>query len=159
MVTIPIRRSTVLIALLALMSAPGSTAAQSPASGNAGDDPALAAVELMNMVPAGVMETCIPYAPSLAGQRAVAQCTLGADTVIYGSFEDLASLATAYTDLTSVVSIEGDATSCAEGPYSGAYRTADGVEAGLVTCTDGDPGLLLAWADATQPGGGPAVTG
>src|SRR6188768_3637576 len=120
---VTVRWSRVLITLIALASIPGGALAQSP---DLEDDPALAAVELMNMVPAGVMETCVPYAPTLDGQRAVAQCMAGADTVVYASFEDLASLTAAYEGITSGVTIEGAATSCAEGPFEGTYQTADG---------------------------------
>jgi len=150
MITVTVRRGTALIALLALMSIPGGVVAQSPGSGGDAPDPALAAVDLMNSVPAGVMETCAPYAPTLAGQLAVAQCTVGADTVLYASFEDLTSLNAAYEGIISSVTVEGDASSCAEGPFKGRYDTPDGTEGGMVLCQRGDPALLLAWTDAAN---------
>ncbi len=143
---VPVRRSTVFIALLALMGVPSGAIAQSP-SPDEGFDATLAAVELMNKVPAGVMETCVPGSPSLEGQYAVAQCRLGADTVIYASFRDVASMAAAYDSITAGVSIEGGGTSCADGPFEGTYRAVDGAEAGMVICQAGDPSLLLAWTD------------
>ncbi len=146
MVTVTVRRSTVLIAMLALVSSPGGVMAQSP-SPDDGLDAALAAVELMNKVPASVMATCVPGSPSLEGQDAVAQCHLGADTVIYASFRDVASMAAAYEGITAGVSIEGVAASCADGAFAGTYRAVDGVAAGKVICQVGDPNLLLAWTD------------
>jgi hypothetical protein len=149
MVPVPVRRSKVIFALLALLSLPGGAIAQSPGD-DPGLDPALAAIELMNRVPLGVMETCVPGSPSLPGQLAVAQCRLDADTVIYASFEDVASLTAAYAAITAGVTVEPDAVSCADGPFSGSYETADGTEAGVVICQHGDPSLLLAWTDVNE---------
>jgi hypothetical protein len=150
MIAVTFRRARVLVSLLALMSIPGVAVAQSPGSEGGAPDPVLAGVELMNKVPVGVMATCVPFAPTFAGQLAVAQCTVGADTVVYASFEDLPSLTAAYEEITASVTIEGNARSCAEGPFEGTYDTRDGSEGGAVVCQRGDPALLLAWTDAAN---------
>ena len=146
---VPMRGLVVLSTAVALMVTPGPAVAQSPApSGGDELDAVLAAVELMNMVPAGIMETCVPGSPSLDGQIAVAQCSTDSAIVIYADFRDAASPTAAYAGVTGGVSIEaGGATSCEAGAYQGAYAGADGSPAGHVTCQQGDTGPLLVWTD------------
>jgi hypothetical protein len=134
-------------ALLPSAAAPGQDAERSPGpSAPAGLDPALAAVELMNMPPTGVMETCAPGSPSMDGQRAVVQCAFGDDVVVYASWIDPASLAAAYEGIAAAAGVVGGS-SCQEGPFEGAYLAADGIEAGRVVCQDSADGLLLGWTD------------
>ena len=120
---------------------------QSPApSGSDELDAALAAVELLNMPPAGILETCQLGSPTLDGQLAAIRCSFGDDTVVYASFDDVPSLHAAYDPIATSAGVEGG-TSCQEGAFEGPYPAADGTEAGRVVCQTSPDGPALAWTD------------
>ncbi len=130
----------------AIQTAPASQTAADTQSPPATVDPMMAALRLMNLPPAGIMESCRPSSPSLDGQLAVVVCSFGADTVVYASFDGVPSLTAAFDALTGVPPADG-AASCREGPFKGTYPGTDGTEAGQVACATGPDGPVLAWTD------------
>ncbi len=133
---------------VAVRAADPAATQQSPAPGPSGDlEAALALAELMNLVPAGIMETCQPGSAVAQGLRASADCSIGDDGASYASFDDLSSLEAAYLDTVAQLTPEAGASSCREGPFEGPYLGADGSDAGRVVCQEFTDTLMLFWTD------------
>ncbi|HKZ90774.1 MAG TPA: hypothetical protein VJZ50_01430 [Candidatus Limnocylindrales bacterium] len=145
-------RAGAALLLATLMSAAGTTVtAQSTSPGDEQLDSALAAVELMNLAPAGILETCRPTTPAMDGMIAVAQCQYGEDTVLYARFDGESSLGAAYDAIASGSGLSPDTgTTCEDGPFEGEYTSADGGVAGRLVCQLGPEGYLALWTDSER---------
>jgi hypothetical protein len=136
--------------LMAALSAPIPAAAQSPSPTA---DGALAAVELMNLAPVGIRESCLP-APGggeLQGIVASAQCLHEGSVVIYARFEDGGSLEAAYDALASLTGLAADTgTACRDGAFEGGYPSPSGAPAGRLVCQLGPDGHMAIWTDTER---------
>ena len=148
----PPRRLTVIGLLIAALSLPAATLAQTASSDPAEFD-ALAAVTLMNEVPADIRASCVPGDPAAAeGAVASAQCQHGDQLLLYLRFDDVASLETNYDLVVGMSSLTQDSgSSCAEGPFEGEYTTADGATGGRLVCQVGtQASTIAAWSDVER---------
>jgi hypothetical protein len=124
-------------------------AGQSPStSADPGLDAALAAVELMNDVPAGIRETCGPSTAPLDGVVASTTCSLPgpAGVAIYVRFDGEASLQAGYDLIAAASNVAPDTgTSCGAGDFEGEFATADGPPGGRLLCVLAPEGLSAIW--------------
>jgi hypothetical protein len=106
-----------------------------------------AAGRLATLVPASVVDSCMPFESDLAGEIAALSCTLEDDLVVYSALADAAALVEAFELVTEAMDAEDRSASCADGPFLGTY-VRDGATRGEVACWEPPGGgLVLFWTD------------
>jgi hypothetical protein len=141
----------VLGAIVVALPLPATGQSSPSASPDAALDPALATVELMNEVPVGIRETCVPGSAAFEGWVATASCTYGDGVAIYLRFEDASSLHQAYDLLVASSDVAPESgTACREGAFEGEYQAADGAPSGRLLCVLAPEGLTAAWTDSER---------
>jgi hypothetical protein len=141
-------RGVTALAIIAML-VPCPTAAQSPTPETDSEfDPVLATVELMNLAPVGILETCMPTSATVGGAIAAAQCLNGEGVVLYVRFADQGSLEAAYDLLAAPTGMDPDTgVACSDGAFEGEYTNADGSPAGRLLCLLGPDGPMAMWTD------------
>jgi hypothetical protein len=146
------RRLAALGSFIVAIAIPATTLAQT-ATSDPGEFDALAAVILMNEVPADIRASCLPGGPATAeGAVASAQCQNGDQLLLYVRFDDVASLEAGYDLVFGMSGLTRDSgKSCAEGPFEGEYTTADGAVGGRLACQVGaQASAIAAWTDVER---------
>jgi len=139
-----------LVAAVLLGAAPATARSPSP-DADAEILAAIAQVELMNAVPAGIRETCMPASgdpPELDGIVATVQCLHGEAIVLYVRFDSEDDLGVAYDYFGSITGLSPDTgTACRDGVFEGEYAATDGSAGGRLLCQLGPDGPMAMWTD------------
>jgi hypothetical protein len=146
----PHPRSATLGLVIAVLAGPPPVAGQSspPPSGEAA---ALAAVTLMNEVPADIRASCMPSDAVVDGAVASAQCLHEAGLVLYIRFADVPALQAGYDQVASLTGLAPDTgTACADGAFEGEYTDAAGAVPGRLACQTGPDGAIAVWTDGDR---------
>lgn len=144
------RRFAAFGSFIAVIGIPAATLAQAASSDPAEFD-ALAAVTLMNEVPADIRASCMPSDAVVDGAIASAQCLHEAGLVLYIRFADAPALQAGYDGVASLTGLAPDTgTACSAGAFEGEYTDATGATAGRLVCQIGPDGALAVWTDGDR---------